>query len=95
MFVLPSYDEGMPNAVLEALACETPTIATTVGDIPSLPNGLLLTVPPGNRTRLLEAMQKIINGEFKINEFQRSSLLEECSIKNHQVNLKKIIEETS
>ena len=94
MFVLPSYDEGMPNVVLEALACETPTIATTVGDIPSLPNGLLLKVPRGNRTRLLEAMQKIINGEFKINESQRSSLLEECSIKNHQVNLKKIIEET-
>lgn len=94
MFVLPSYSEGMPNVVLEALACETPTIATTVGDIPSLPNGLLLTVPPGNRTKLLEAMQKIINGEFKINESQRRSLLEECSMKNHQVNLKKIIEET-
>ena len=95
MFVLPSYNEGMPNAVLEALACETPTIATTVGDIPSLPKGLVLKVPPGNRTRLLEAMQKIINGEFKIDESQRSSLLEECSIKSHQANLKKIIEETS
>jgi glycosyltransferase involved in cell wall biosynthesis len=48
VLVLPSYEEGFPMVILEALACGVPVIATRVGDIPRL-------VEPGNTGWLIDA----------------------------------------
>lgn len=60
-FVLPSYYEGMPTSLMEAMACGLPCIATCVGGIPELIeneiNGLLIS--PGNCMEFANAISKI------------------------------------
>lgn len=59
-FVLPSLTEGMPLAVLEAMACAKPVIASAVGDVPRLLAGseYARLVPPGDRAALIAALRE-------------------------------------
>jgi len=62
MMVLPSYNEGLPLVILEALGCGAPVICTPIGAIPEvLQDGRdVLFVQPGDRVALSAAMARLL-----------------------------------
>lgn len=61
VFVLPSYSEGLPYALLEGMAAGAPVVTTRVGAIPDVVvdgvHGLL--VPPRNAAAIARAIAKL------------------------------------
>jgi glycosyltransferase involved in cell wall biosynthesis len=77
IFVLPSQFEGLPNVVLEAMACGLPVIATQVGGVPDIiqhrVNGLL--IPPGDTDAICAAIREL---------FDNATLAEELGMRARQ-----------
>jgi glycosyltransferase involved in cell wall biosynthesis len=59
LFVLPSLTEGLPRALLEAMARGLAAVATTVGGIPELLSAECL-VPPRNAAALARRLSEVI-----------------------------------
>lgn len=61
VYVLPSYKEGLPISILEAMSYSLPVISTRVGGIPEIimngKNGLLIN--PGDKEALYESIIKL------------------------------------
>jgi glycosyltransferase involved in cell wall biosynthesis len=58
LLTLPSWSEGYPNVVVEALACGTPVVATDVGGTREiLRDDCGILVPPRNAQALREALE--------------------------------------
>ena len=73
---LPSYTEGTPNVVKEAMASGLPVIATRVGGIPDLvrhgENGLLFE--PGNIAELRQCLETLVNDPDRRTKMGRKGL---------------------
>jgi len=63
IFVLPTFSEGFPRVLYEAMTFSLPVIATDVGGIPHLLQHLFdaYLVPPGNIDRLEEAITIVLS----------------------------------
>lgn len=62
IYLLPSYNEGLPISILEAMSYSLPIISTPVGGIPEVvkdkENGFL--VPPGDKEGLYNAIMNLV-----------------------------------
>ena len=63
IYALPSYHEGFPGSILEAMAIGLPIVATPVGGVPELvrpgQNGFL--IEPGNVLEIANALRNLAN----------------------------------
>ena len=72
MFILPSYYEGLPVSILEAMGHGKPVIATNVGGVSSVvkehSNGWLFE--PGNFQQLDIIFDEIVKKQFHLDQYQ-------------------------
>jgi glycosyltransferase involved in cell wall biosynthesis len=65
VFVLASHNEGLPNVVLEAMACGRAVVATTVGGVPEAVEDEVtgILVPPDDQEHLGQAIRRLLDSE--------------------------------
>lgn len=74
IFILPSYTEGFPNVILEAMVLKKPIIATNVGEIPNMiADGAGIVINPKSVEDIRDALIDFIqNKEMRINCTQKA-----------------------
>ena len=92
VFVLPSYAEGMPMSILEAMSYGIPVVSTTVGGIPELvvdgETGILIR--PGDINSLSESIEYLILNEDIRKKFGHKGRLIIEKKHNISINIEKI-----
>lgn len=65
LFVMPSLTEGLPRAMLEAMACGVPCLGSSVGGIPELldPQDM---VPPGDARALAGKLREVLGNRPRL-----------------------------
>ena len=63
VYILPSYIEGLPISILEAMSYHLPVISTNVGGIPEILRDDVegYIIEAGNKTQLKDAILKMVN----------------------------------
>lgn len=75
LYVLPSYYEGLPTTILEAMSCRIPVVATAVAGTSEVvldgETGLL--IPPKNHERLTRAILNLLNDKSLRNKMGKNA----------------------
>ncbi len=100
VFVLPSYNEGIPGAVREALAMEVPVVATGVGGTSEvvIPSETGYLVNPGDDEQISEKVIKLLGDQSERRELGkqgRKHIVENFSIESYVKNYERFLKDIS
>ena len=98
IFTLPSYTEGFPNAVLEAMAIGKPIVATDVGAIPEMLDGCGIVIPSRDASPLKDALERLMSNEAlraELGEKAKAKLLDTYTIEKVFALYQKLWEEVT
>lgn len=88
LFVLPSWNEGLPNVIMEACACKVPVLASNVGGIPEIitdaETGYLFE--PGNVTALKGKLEMMLTNPAAAARIAESAYARVLATFNYQKN---------
>lgn len=100
IYVLPSFTEGIPRSIVEAMALGKPVISTTVGGIPELLESgeLGMIVPPNDSTALSNAMYDMAADKSRRDEYSQRGIAharDKYTFQSHHEALERLLDEVS
>lgn len=99
IFALPSYSEGSPNVVLEAMAAGVPIAATSVGGVPEIVENEVtgLIVPPRDPASMARALKRLLSDDAlraRLADAAKEQVRSVYTIENYTQTLASFYEET-
>lgn len=76
LLALPSYNEGVPNVVLEAMACGIPVLTTSVGGIPEVIEESIcgVIIPPNDNNAVAQGLKTVLTKSWSSEKIKQHSL---------------------
>jgi len=89
LFVLPSRQEGLPRALVEAMARALPCIGSTVGGIPELlaPEDM---VPPGEVAPLAAKLREVLSDPGRLERMSARNLAQSLEYQEEKLRVRRI-----
>ncbi|HEY9770840.1 MAG TPA: glycosyltransferase family 4 protein [Coleofasciculaceae cyanobacterium] len=99
LFVLPSYQEGLPRATIEAMARGLPCIGSTVGGFPEL-LALEDMVPPGNVNALAKKIREVVTdpqrmARMSVRNLEKTKSYQEKMLRERRLKFYRHLRETT
>ncbi|MCZ6775618.1 MAG: glycosyltransferase family 4 protein [Ignavibacteria bacterium] len=93
VYCQPSYAEGLPNSLCEAMLCECVPVGTNVGGIPTAIGDVGFLVDYGDISQLVECLKKALRAPRSVGEKARNRIKQNFSLKRREESLLRILKD--